>query len=89
MHDTSTAGWSTTPYVKATVKNYGSKAVKLDFEANIDLWAKFFADGGNPFNNLSTVTLEGMVMNLCSNSEMMLNLNGIMTCLMQRRLMLL
>lgn len=59
VHDTSTAGWSTTPYVKATVKNYGSKAVKLDFEANIDLWAKFFADGGNPFNNLSTVTLDG------------------------------
>ena len=59
VHDTSASGWSKVPYVKATVKNYGSKAVNLEFVAEADLWSSFFAEGGNPFSNLSIVTLEG------------------------------
>lgn len=57
-HDTSLAGWSTVPYVKCVVKNYGSKAVNLDFSAKTDKWAKYFEVGSNPFENISTIRLE-------------------------------
>lgn len=59
VQDTSKAGWSTTPYVKCVVKNYGTKAVNLDFSANVDKWDDYFKSGTNPFNNLETVRLEG------------------------------
>ena len=59
VHDTTQAGWSVEPYVKCVVKNYGSKAVNLDFSANVDKWAKYFGTNGNPFENISTVRLAG------------------------------
>lgn len=59
VQDTSKAGWSATPYVKCVVKNYGTKAVNLDFSANVDKWDDYFKSGTNPFNNLETVRLEG------------------------------
>lgn len=57
-HDTTLAGWSTVPYVKCVIKNYGSKAVNLDFSAKTDKWAKYFEAGSNPFENIPTVRLE-------------------------------
>ena len=59
VHDTTQAGWSVEPYVKCVVKNYGSKAVNLDFSANVDKWAKYFGTNGNPFEDISTVRLAG------------------------------
>ncbi len=58
VHDASTAGWSTIPYVKCVVKNYGSKAVNLDFSAKTDKWGKYFVANSNPFDNIPTVRLE-------------------------------
>ncbi len=59
VQDTTKAGWSTTPYVKCVVKNYGTKAVNLNFEADVDKWESYFKSGTNPFKNLETVRLEG------------------------------
>ena len=58
VHDTSTAGWSTVPYVKCVVKNYGSKAVDLDFSAKTNKWGAYFVANSNPFDNIPTVRLE-------------------------------
>ena len=57
IHDASTAGWSTVPYVKCVVKNKGTKPVNLDFIAKADRWADYLSS--NPFQNIPTVRLEG------------------------------